>query len=166
MEQFYTSPLGNLKITVRGGKIIALGFVTTNFLMCEQDPFSNEADECVLEMVRLWLDKYFSGRNPGDTPPIDFVHATDYQKRVWCAVKKIPYGETSTYKAIAKTITCGIDCGYSPRAVGAALNRNPVALIVPCHRVIGARGDLVGYAYGLDKKAALLALEQGSPLTK
>ena len=81
---------------------------------------------------------------------------TDFQKRVWNALEKIPYGETATYKDIA----CKIGQPNASRAIGGANHRNPLSIFIPCHRVIGASGQLVGYGGGLDKKVFLLELEK------
>ena len=89
-------------------------------------------------------------------PPVK-PQGTPFQQRVWQELLKIPYGETTTYGAIAKHINC-----RSAQAVGQAIHRNPIAIIIPCHRVIGADGSLTGYASGLDIKQRLLSLEKGS----
>ena len=131
-----------------------------------------------------WLDIYFSGRDPGFTPLLR-PRATPFQKRVWVILLTIPFGQTVTYREIARrmaslpettNVTRGgttiIGSSVSPwpiernisltsaRAVGGAVGRNPISLIIPCHRVIGADGSLTGYAAGIDKKIRLMKLEQ------
>lgn len=101
------------------------------------------------------LEDYFSGKLQSFNLELD-PEGTDFQKSVWKALCEIPYGETRTYKEIAVSI--GKPKAY--RAVGLANNRNPIAIIVPCHRVIGADGKLTGYASGLDVKEFLLKLEE------
>lgn len=104
------------------------------------------------------LDEYFAGIRKVFDLPIEFTRGTDFQKKVWYALCDIPYGETRSYKQIAEAV-------QSPkafRAVGMANNKNPVSIIVPCHRVIGASGRLVGYGGGLGIKQALLALEKNT----
>lgn len=97
----------------------------------------------------------------GDRNDIDVKHkliGTEFQKRVWNALLEIPYGETRTYKEIAEII----GCSGGSRAVGMANNKNPLMIIIPCHRVIGSDGRLVGYAGGIEMKKALLMVEQRS----
>ena len=113
-----------------------------------------EDKEFFTEAVRQ-LEAYFSGRRKSFSLKLA-PEGTEFQKSVWKALCKIPYGETRTYKDIAESI--GNPKAY--RAVGTANNRNPIAIIVPCHRVIGVNGKLTGYASGLDVKEYLLKLEE------
>lgn len=83
---------------------------------------------------------------------------TDFQRRVWDALRAIRFGATRTYGDLA------LELGSSPRAVGAAVGRNPISIVIPCHRVVGSKGELTGYAGGIDRKDALLRLERGEPL--
>lgn len=107
-----------------------------------------------LEEAKRWLALYFSGVEPDFTPALHLT-GTAFQLSVWALLQKIPYGQTVTYGALAKRLGCG-----SAQAVGGAVGRNPVSVIVPCHRVLGADGGLTGYAGGLEKKEALLRLER------
>ena len=107
----------------------------------------------VATLVCRWLDLYFSGRKPDFLPPIKLI-GTPFQRRVWQALMDIPYGTTTTYGALARRVGC-----RSAQAVGQAVGHNPVAIIVPCHRVIGSDGSLTGYAYGMERKEYLLRLE-------
>lgn len=104
--------------------------------------------------VRKWLDDYFAGKRPCNVPRLN-PPGTEFQHRVWQSLFTIFYGQTKTYGEIARMVGC-----KSARAVGQAIGRNPIALIIPCHRVIGANGSLGGYAYGLDRKKQLLELEK------
>ncbi|MCD8018677.1 MAG: methylated-DNA--[protein]-cysteine S-methyltransferase [Clostridiales bacterium] len=106
-----------------------------------------------------WLDIYFRGEVPDFAPELS-LEGTAFQKRVWEILKEIPYGQTITYGEIAARIAAeqGI-ARMSARAVGGAVGSNPVSIIVPCHRVVGANGNLTGYGGGMDKKVALLTLE-------
>lgn len=101
------------------------------------------------------LQEYFSGARKDFTLPLS-ASGTEFQKRVWKSLLAIPYGETRNYKQVAEMAGC--PRGY--RAVGMANNRNPIPIFIPCHRVIGANGTLVGYGGGLDLKKKLLSLEQ------
>ncbi len=112
-----------------------------------------------LRLASRWLDIYFSGRDPGFTPPLHLC-GTPFRLVVWRLLLDIPYGETTTYGALAKTISARRGgAPMSAQAVGGAVGHNAVALIVPCHRVVGTDGSLTGYASGLDKKTKLLSLE-------
>lgn len=110
----------------------------------------------VLDAVEAQLGEYFAGDRTTFDVDLD-LHGTPFQQQVWARLQAIPYGATATYGALAT------DLGSpgASRAVGMANNKNPVAIIVPCHRVVGASGDLTGYAGGLDRKRFLLDLEAG-----
>ena len=110
----------------------------------------------VLTEAKAWLDRYFEGRDPGPVPSLA-PNGTSFQKAVWTAFSAVPYGMTVTYAELA------VSMGLSPRharAVGGALHRNPLILFIPCHRVVGSGGELTGFAYGLERKKALLEIEQ------
>jgi methylated-DNA-[protein]-cysteine S-methyltransferase len=113
-----------------------------------------EAKTPVLKEVVRQLSEYFSGQRQEFSLPLD-LQGTAFQLRTWHALREIPFGETRTYKQIAEFIGC--PKGF--RAVGLANNRNPIPIIIPCHRVIGVNGDLIGYAGGLAIKEKLLAIE-------
>jgi methylated-DNA-[protein]-cysteine S-methyltransferase len=108
----------------------------------------------VLLEAERQLKEYFAGTRKTFKLPLDF-HGTDFQKRVWKALLAIPFGETRSYTQIARQV----GKPAAVRAVGAANGRNPISIVAPCHRVIGANGKLTGFAGGLDAKARLLALE-------
>lgn len=113
----------------------------------------------VLAEAARQLEEWFAGDRRDFALPLDPV-GTDFQRKVWEALRRIGYGETSTYGAVAEEVAG--DRGRA-RAVGAAIGRNPISIIVPCHRVVGAGGALTGFAGGLDVKRRLLALESGTP---
>ena len=105
--------------------------------------------------MRRWLDAYWAGREPSPREvPLD-LHGTPFQRAVWQALLKIPFGRTSSYGQVAAHVAASA----APRAVGTAVGRNPVSILVPCHRVIGADGSLTGYAGGLPRKERLLQHE-------
>ena len=114
----------------------------------------------VFAQTQQWLEVYFSGKAPDFTPPIA-LSSTPFRMAVWEILRSIPYGQTMTYGQIARILAdrSGLP-KMSAQAVGNAVGRNPISLIVPCHRVIGANGSLTGYAGGLERKAYLLALEK------
>ncbi len=145
----YDSPIGPITLTFDGEALTGLRF-------------GKAADDRVSPLptkVHRWLDLYFSGRQPDFLPPIK-LFGTDFQRRVWQALLEIPYGQTIAYGDLARRIGC-----RSAQAVGQAVGKNPIAIIVPCHRVIGSDGSLTGYAYGIEKKRYLLQLESGHRLT-
>lgn len=151
----YSSPMGKMLIAAGDGGIRGLWFYgAKHFAESLPDEREEKLTPC-MELAAKWLDDYFAGANPGFTPPLDPV-GTPFQLAVWHELLNIPYGETTTYGAIASALG-----SRNARAVGAAVGRNPISLIVPCHRVLGADGSLTGYAGGLDRKRALLKLEQG-----
>ncbi len=109
----------------------------------------------VLQTAERQLQDYFAGRRQAFDLPLDLSHGTPFQRQVWQALRDIPAGRTAAYAELAQRI----DAPQAARAVGAAVGRNPISIIVPCHRVLGAGGSLTGYAGGLDRKRALLTLE-------
>ena len=114
----------------------------------------------VLEETCRWLDMYFSGRQPNFTPKYRMENLTPFRKEVLEIMRQIPFGETVTYGKIAATIAKNQSIKkMSAQAVGGAVGWNPICLIVPCHRVIGANGSLTGYGGGIHNKIALLRLE-------
>jgi methylated-DNA-[protein]-cysteine S-methyltransferase len=148
---FYAAPVGkiNLVIDLEEDTIIEIGF-------CLPQTSSKPVSELEKEIFRQ-LDAYFRGELQEFDLPF-FATGTVFQLMVWEELLKIPYGETITYGTLAKRI----DRPKASRAVGGALNKNPVAVIVPCHRVIGAKGSLTGFAGGIPVKEALLELERGN----
>ena len=147
----YDSPLGTLTITSDGESLKELRFSDTPIEVVS--PAIS-----ILEETRRWLDCYFNGEEPSFTPPLAPL-STLFQRRVWGELLSIPYGETVSYGDIARRIGC-----KSAQAVGGAVGRNPIAIIIPCHRVVGSDGSLTGYAYGLERKKQLLLLEQKKTL--
>ncbi len=153
----YSSPLGLIIIESDGEVLTGLRFVDSleSSLKAHDVPSADNPDTLpIFAKVRQWLDDYFAGKRPCNVPRLN-PPGTDFQRRVWQCLFTIFYGQTKTYGQIAKMVGC-----KSSRAVGQAIGRNPIALIIPCHRVVGANGSLVGYAYGLDRKKQLLELEK------
>ena len=111
----------------------------------------------VLEETKVWLSLYFSGKAPDFFPPLK-PEGTPFQQKVWKLLLQIPYGKTCTYGDLAKALDC-----KSAQAVGGAVGRNPISILIPCHRVVGLDGKLTGYAGGVERKGALLKLEKASP---
>ena len=150
----YDSPMGVISVSADDEGVTALDFVGRDFFAPPAAKVSPALSE-----ARRWLDIYFSGKRPDFTPPLHLI-GTSFRMDVWRLLLEIPYGETTTYGALAKAVAKrrGVP-RMSAQAVGGAVGHNPVAIIIPCHRVIGGDGRLVGYASGLDKKERLLTLE-------
>lgn len=109
--------------------------------------------------AKTWLDEYFSGHNPGFIPPLS-LHGSAFDMKMWEMLVAIPFGTVVTYGEIARRYAAGAGIArMSAQAVGGAVGRNPVCIIIPCHRVVGAGNRLTGYREGLDRKAALLSFE-------
>ena len=156
----YSSPLGRITMASDGNSLTGLWFDGQTYFASTMTGSEQEADLPVFSEAAIWLNTYFSGRIPGFTPALSFTGSL-FRQTVWELLLTIPYGETATYGALAKNVA--IKAGMpvpAAQAVGGAVAHNPISLIVPCHRVIGADGGLTGYAGGLDKKRWLLALEE------
>lgn len=151
----YSSPLGEILLAANDNGLTGLWFYGAKFFAADLEDARTEKLTPVLRQTLRWLDTYFSGSEPDFMPPLE-LHGSDFRRRVWAELEKIPYGETVTYGEIAKKL--GVK---SAQAVGGAVGHNPVSIIMPCHRVLGADGSLTGYAGGTDKKARLLELERG-----
>lgn len=150
---YYDSPLGRLIVICNESAITELRFDNQN--ASNYPNISSITKECTI-LCKKWLDLYFSGIDPYKIAvPIE-LSGTSFQLKVWNILQTIPYGKTLAYSEIAKQISQTM----SAQAVGQAVHRNPIAIIIPCHRVIGLNGQLTGYASGLDKKEALLKLEK------
>ena len=149
----YASPLGKITLVCRDGALTGLYFDGQKGAVLPPD--AAEGDSPLLDAAALWLDRYFAGEEPGPVPPLSPA-GTAFQRRVWALLQEIPRGELRSYGELAAAL------GSAPRAVGGAVGRNPILLMIPCHRIVGAAG-LTGYAAGLDRKAALLALEGAAP---
>ena len=151
----YSSPLGKIILVSNGTALTELDFAED---VSAASATRTQKDLPVFEEVSRWLDAYFAGRDPGALPPLA-PHGTAFQQAVWKILRRIPYGTTTTYGRIAAHIAAARGGRMSAQAVGGAVGRNPISIIIPCHRVIGADGSLTGYAGGLDKKEYLLRLE-------
>ncbi|WP_311643094.1 methylated-DNA--[protein]-cysteine S-methyltransferase [Selenomonas noxia] len=154
----YTSPLGGMTLVSDGTALVGLYFDGQKYAAEGLDATRTQKNLPVFEEVRRWLDVYFSGRKPDFTPPIAPA-GTAFQQSVWEILRTIPYGETTTYGAIARRIEQNTGCRMSAQAVGGAVGRNPISILIPCHRVVGTNGSLTGYAGGIDKKERLLQWE-------
>ena len=156
----YLSPVGEILLISDGESLTGLRFDDQPRPMETLEPERPPCPFPIFADAVRWLDLYFSGRDPGFTPALRLT-GTPFQQEVWALLRTVPYGQTTTYGALAQRLAEGRGVlRMSAQAVGGAVGRNPVALRVPCHRVIGADGGLTGYAFGLDRKRSLLDLEQ------
>ena len=147
----YASPLGSILLAADEQGLTGLWFDGAKYFAANLPEEYEEKSTPILDEAARWLDIYFVGRQPNFTPPLHLV-GSDFRQRVWKRLLDIPYGQTATYGAL-------LGKGMSAQAVGGAVGHNPISIIVPCHRVVGANGSLTGYAGGIDKKIHLLALE-------
>ncbi|MBR6839540.1 MAG: methylated-DNA--[Oscillospiraceae bacterium] len=150
----YTSPLGGITLASDGEALTGLWFDGQKYFADTLDAEYAEKALPVFDETAKWLDLYFARIVPGFTPKLN-PRGTSFRRRVWDVLLTIPYGQTMTYGEIAQKLGC-----RSSRAIGGAVGHNPISLIIPCHRVVGAGGSLTGYAGGVDKKRRLLETEQ------
>lgn len=155
---FITLPslVGELKLVANGSRLAAILWENDLPNRVRLGPMTEAPDNPVLLKTARQLEEYFAGTRNCFELELDFV-GTDFQKQVWAALLTIPFGETRTYSQIAQQI----GKPTAVRAVGAANGRNPISIVAPCHRVIGASGKLTGFAGGLEAKERLLRLEGG-----
>lgn len=156
----YTSPLGAMTLASDGERLTGLWFDRQkHFALMLDAVHEPRPDLQVLVDTRRWLDIYFAGQEPDFTPPFR-LKVTPFRAAVCRMLLSIPYGETTTYGALAQRFAQENGLShFSAQAVAGAVAHNPISLIIPCHRVIGADGSLTGYAAGLGIKEQLLQLE-------
>ena len=155
----YSSPLGEITLAGSKGSLTGLWFDGQKHFPHKLLSESTEAELPVFIQTARWLDIYFGGKAPDFTPPFS-LQTTPFRKAVYDILLTIPYGQTMTYGGIADIIEKqkGIE-RMSARAVGGAVGHNPISIIFPCHRAVGANGSLTGYAGGLERKKWLLCHE-------
>lgn len=161
---YYNSPIGKLLLASKDNKLIGVWIQGQKYYLGKlKDEIKEQNLEEILIKTKKWLDRYFNQENPNiselDLAPI----GAEFRQRVWNILCKIPYGKTITYGEIAKQIAK--DMGrkrMSSQAIGGAVSHNPISIIIPCHRVIGKGGNLIGYAGGVDIKVKLLKLENAN----
>ena len=144
----YESPLGTILLQCND-------YAITGLWLDRELPGGVNSEEPLLLLAQAWLDAYFRGENPVLDLPLE-PEGTAFQKEVWQILLTIPYGSSMTYGEIAARLGRRM----SAQAVGGAVGRNPIALMIPCHRVLGAKGALTGFGYGLERKKQLLDLEK------
>lgn len=147
MNSYYNSNIGIIKLTYEGNTLLKLDIVNEIELPNEKNEFTDK--------IFSQIQEYLEGKRKNFENINLKLTGTDFQLKVWNEIKKIPYGKISTYKEVAILIGNEKAC----RAVGNALNKNPIPIIIPCHRIVGSSGDLTGFAYGVDLKKKLIELE-------
>lgn len=156
----YESPIGGILLAADDIGLTGLWFDKAKYYAADLDPYHEEKELPVFEDVKRYLTIYFSGREPDFMPPLH-VTGSPFRVAVWEILRTIPYGKTMTYGEIAKLMAKkrGLS-SMSAQAVGGAVGHNKISIIIPCHRVVGAKGSLTGYAGGIDRKVKLLNLEK------
>lgn len=147
MNSYYNSNIGIIKLTYEGNTLLKLDIVNEIELSNEKNEFTDK--------IFSQIQEYLEGKRKNFENINLKLTGTDFQLKVWNEIKKIPYGKTLTYKEVANLIGNEKAC----RAVGNALNKNPIPIIIPCHRIVSSSGDLTGFAYGVDLKKKLIELE-------
>lgn len=159
---YYQSPIGRILLAADDVGVTGLWFEGQKYFahhLCQEH---KEKELPLIEETKRWLGIYFSGREPDFSVPLHWK-GTDFQMEVWEILCSIPYGKTMTYGEIARQMAARRGLAHmSAQAVGGAVGRNAISIIVPCHRVVGTSGSLTGYAGGIDRKKELLALEKAN----
>ena len=160
-ERMIQTPLGEVRLRSDGKSLTGLWFVGQVNDAKEHSDIEIKDDLQIFGQVETWLESYFSG----EQTPIKISlqpKGSLFQERVWKILQEIPYGETMTYGEIAQRIAKGKGVAtYSAQAVGQAVGKNPISILIPCHRVLGKNGALTGYAGGVHRKEQLLRIERG-----
>lgn len=152
------TPLGTMTAAAEKDALTGLWFEGQRYYPCGTESWT-KAELPIFRAAAEWLAEYFAGRPPRLLPALR-PRGTEFQKKVWSLLLKIPYGGTTTYGALAERMAADRGLSrFSARAVGGAVGRNPISILIPCHRVVASDGGLTGYAGGLSRKAALLRLE-------
>lgn len=161
----YSSELGDILLAADEIGLTGLWFFGQSYF-ADTLPTEQIAQETpILTQAREWLDEYFSGKEPDFTPTLHPI-GSPFRQAVWKLLLQIPYGQTTTYGEIARQMEKLQNRPHmSAQAVGGAVGHNGISIIIPCHRVVGTKGNLTGYAGGLDKKMALLELEHANRKT-
>lgn len=148
------SPVGRLRIGVDARGLREIRFLDAESEVPGSHPYDREDDDVAIDVARAQLCEYFEGSRRAFALPLA-PRGSEFQRRVWEATRQVPYGRTIAYGELAATLG---DAGAA-RAVGTALHENPLPIVIPCHRVIGADGTMVGFGGGLERKRTLLRLE-------
>ena len=161
----FDSPIGTLTVAATQTHITGLWMEDQKHFCATLHPEAIQKEIPILTATGEYLQRYFDGQDiSGNIPPL-LPQGTPFQTAVWDLLREIPYGKTVTYGQIAEALAKKNHMAHmSAQAVGNAVGRNPISILIPCHRVVGSKGQLTGYAGGIDRKRFLLALEQHSKL--
>ena len=158
----YASPVGELTLASDGTALTGLWLEGQKYFggTSGEELVPGQPDLPVFQAARAWLDRYFSGEKPSPAELPLAPAGTPFQRAVWEKLQAIPYGAVTTYGALAGALAAQLGrASMSSQAVGGAVGRNPISIIIPCHRVVGADGSLTGYAGGVERKQRLLIHE-------
>lgn len=157
----YSSPLGSIMLASDGDNLVGLWLEGQKYFAATvAEELTERPDLPVFAATQHWLDRYFTGQRPAISDVPLAPEGGAFRKAVWDILCEIPYGKVTTYGEIAKKMAAQMNkVNMSAQAVGGAVGHNPISIIIPCHRVVGANGSLTGYAGGIDKKVKLLELE-------
>lgn len=158
---YYMSPLGRLLLAENDGALTGLWIVGQKYFPDNIPvPIAAPSDSPVFAQAKDWLSRYFAGEQPDIAELRLSPRGSEFQRAVWRILCEIPYGTTTTYGAVAQKVAAerGLS-SMSAQAVGGAVGHNPISIIIPCHRVVGANGSLTGYAGGIHRKIQLLTHE-------
>jgi methylated-DNA-[protein]-cysteine S-methyltransferase len=155
----YQSPIGSVTAAANDDALIGLWFDGQKYFPTGAEAWKHAPDYPVLAQLRVWLDAYFRGENKAFSGKLA-PQGSEFRQEVWQILLRIPYGQTTSYGRIARQLAAAHGKRQmSAQAIGGAVGHNPISLVIPCHRVLGASGALTGYAGGIDRKEALLKLE-------
>jgi len=155
-----TSPLGKITLASDGENLVGLWFDGQKYFGSGLDLTADDKAP-VFAAAKKWLERYFAGKRPDPSELPLAPQGGEFRQAVWNILRSIPYGKTMTYGEIAKKVAKKLKKEtMSSQAVGGAVGRNPISIIIPCHRVVGTDGGMTGYAGGIDKKIKLLELER------
>lgn len=158
--QQYHSLLGDILLAADELGLVGLWFDGGKYFADVLENHAVEKETSILQEAGCWLDLYFSGKQPDFMPPLHLI-GSPFRQEVWNLLLEIPYGQTTTYGKLAEILAKRRGLSQmSAQAVGGAVGHNPISIMIPCHRVVGTNGSLTGYAGGMEKKVALLTLEQ------
>lgn len=161
-QSYYISPIGKIIIITKNNKLVSLQFLDSinNFHYLNDGNIKEEENETIIK-AKEWLDAYFSGKRPSINNLLIDLNGTTFQKQIWQILINIPLGTTTTYKDVAQKLMQEKKISsISYQAVGQAIAKNPILIIIPCHRVIGSNNKLIGYKGGLNRKFFLLNHEK------
>lgn len=161
-KTYYQSPLGEILLASDGENLIGLWIDNQKYYLGKSEEKLVEKENLeIFNKTKKWLDRYFKKEKPKIEELSLKTNGSEFRQNVWKILREIPYGQTTTYGEIAKKVAKMMKKEkMSAQAVGNAVGHNPISIIIPCHRVVGANGNLTGYAGGIDKKIKLLEIEE------